>query len=286
MLSPERSGLASSAILAGLVGAYLIRGTAWLRSRYGLRRLASPRTVPLAAVDLPAGRVLTVGDVGLYTMTVEEMNKLKIDRTRAMMAPEQIIGRIVKEPIKRGQPFLSITSLFLEGGHPNIGARLRPGLRALQPAGPQGAREAGSEAGAFVATCLYAKPVRLLPRGEYLSQALPIPELTVMLMSGVEIVDVYQAPAPRSNPMASSSSLGAHERSIERPRRRRLMTLAVTPDQASKLQAVMGRGDITLVGRPVDEKPDALGRRPANISVTRRPVAQAPHRHAPQRLRD
>jgi len=256
MLSPGTLGIGILAILAGLVGAYIIRGR--LAQEPVRTEVPKPRTVPLATVDLPAGRVLTVGDVGLYTMTLEEMNAKKIDRSRAMMAPEQIIGRVVKEPIKRGQPFLS-TSLYLEGGRPNISTRLKPGLRAFSLQIPK-ERGGGLESGALVDVLFRSAA----SRGESLSQSLPIPELTVMLMSGVQIIDIYQAPAPRTN-AAAELDLSARGRSNAPPPP--LVTLAVTPEQASKLQAVMGRGDITLIGRPEDEKPDPAGRRPANISL-------------------
>ena len=85
-----------------------------------------------------------------------------------------------------------------------------------------------------------------------------------MLMNGVQIIDVYQAPAPRTN-VAADIDLTARGRSNAPPPP--LVTLAVTPEQASKLQAVVGRGDITLIGRPIDENPDAAGRRPPYISL-------------------
>ena len=102
-------------------------------------------------------------------MTPEQMKDMKIDQTMPLMAPEQIIGRVVKEPIKRGQPFHS-TSLYLEGGRPNIGARLKPGLRAFSLQIPR-ERGGGLESGTRVDVLFRS----IATRNDNLNQTLPIP---------------------------------------------------------------------------------------------------------------
>jgi pilus assembly protein CpaB len=257
-LSPGTLGIGILAILAGLAGAYVIRGR--LAQEPPKTEAPRARTVPLASVDLPAGRVLTVGDVGLYSLTPEDMDKMKIDRGRAMMAPEQIIGRILREPVKRGQPFLS-TALYLEGERPSFGDRLKPGLRAFSLQIPR-ERGGGLETGAKVDVLFRSAAAR----GDAVSQTLPIPELTVMLMSGVEILHVYIPPPPRTNAgPAPDLDLVARSRSNAPPPP--LVTLAVTPEQASRLQAATGRGEITLIARPAGEGADASGRRPGALSL-------------------
>ena len=126
-ISTGSMGLAVLAIFSGLVGAYAVRGA--LRGMEPPQR-PTERTVPLASADLPAGRVIVMGDVALHPMTQEEMNRRNFPLELVMMSTEQIIGRRLREPIALGQPFLT-GQFYLEGTGPNPEEMLEPGFRAF-----------------------------------------------------------------------------------------------------------------------------------------------------------
>jgi pilus assembly protein CpaB len=264
ILSPGTLGIGLLAILTGLAGAWVVRA----RLHQGpppKKEGPKARTVPLAAVDLPAGRTLTMGDVGLYSMTVAEMKEKEFDLNLTMMAPEQIIGRTLKAPVRQGQPFLS-TSLFLEGTRPGVMDRLKPGLRAytlLVSKERLGALGAGARVDVLFRSAA-TNPTQS-------SGALPIPELTVTLMRGVEILDVYEPPSPasRGGNSRQNGTLDLEARFNRNATPLPQVTLAVTPEQAVKLQAVQSRGEITLIGWPGEADVEAEGavRAPEKVSL-------------------
>jgi Flp pilus assembly protein CpaB len=268
ILSPAILGIGILAILAGLAGAYVVRSA--LHREAPRREAPRLQTVPLATVDLPEGRRLTMGDVGLHSMTFAEIKEKNLDLNLTMTDPEQIIGRTLKSPIKQGQPFLS-TSLFLEGTRPSFMDRLKPGMRTYTLLLAK-ERLGGLGAGARVDVLFRSTATN--PSAN--SEALPIPELTVTLMRGVEILDVYEAPpASASGAGRRFTNANPNLRTLELDSRSGTpaplpqITLAVTPEQAVKLQAVQGRGDISLIGWPKEGEGDGDGAAqiPAQLSL-------------------
>ena len=111
------------AVLFGLVGAYALRAALVGDAP---PPPAPPRTttVPLAARDLPAGREIQQGDIKLLVMTQADMEARKLPLEQTMLSPEQIIGRVIHEPIAEGGAFLT-TNMFLEGTGPRLSDKLQ-----------------------------------------------------------------------------------------------------------------------------------------------------------------
>lgn len=118
------------AILIGLVGAYTIRTMLVPVPPPPPPRAVPPIEVPLASSDLPAHRVITLGDISLVPMSPEQLRASGFPLAATMLSSQQIIGRRLKEPLSQGRPFLT-TSLYLEGTAPTISEWLKPGYRAV-----------------------------------------------------------------------------------------------------------------------------------------------------------
>jgi Flp pilus assembly protein CpaB len=247
-------GLVVMAILAGLVGTYVVRNSLMTPP---LVEAKAPTSiiVPLATTDLPAGRTLTLGDLGLMSMTNAQMVAQGFNLTQTMMDPEQIIGRTLREPVKQGQPF-ETTALYLEGQRRDFTADLRPGYRAVSMAIPSdrgGSLPPGSLVDMYFRST--AKPADGEQRG--------IPEVTLSLLQGVEIIDVYNPPPPKSS--AGSGGLDIRDLGVSRTPPPPTVTFAVTPEQAQILQTTAGRGELTLVARPEDERVTNVSLKPQTL---------------------
>ncbi|MBS0265047.1 MAG: Flp pilus assembly protein CpaB [Planctomycetes bacterium] len=245
IFSPGLLGIGILAVLAGLTGTYVVRSV----MQQPPRREA-PRTVvvPLATIDLPEGRVLTMGDVGLYSLTPAEIKERNLNLTDSMSSPEQIIGRRVKSAIAKGQPFLS-SSLFLEGTRPSLADKLKPGMRTFMLLVSK-ERLGGLAIGNHVDVLFRSTPTRVADR----SNEQPIPEVTLTLMRDIEILDIYEAPA-QNNSRNGGRRVGELDLRLRNQGPPPLqVTLAVTPAQALRLQAIQGKGDLSLTALP--EKTD------------------------------
>lgn len=221
-----------AAILVGLAGAYLLR--VYLTPEEAPAASAPATvTVPLASADLPIGRKIAIGDMGLMPMTREEMESRGYDLSVVMLSPEQLAGRILKEPVRQGQPFLT-TSFYLEGAGPNPLDRLKPGYRAVDVTIPN-TRGGNVEPGTFVDVLFRSNPVG--PEGNEPA----IPEVTITLASGLEVIGVER---PQVTALQATYGYVSKEPTV---------TLAASPEDARIFQTVMGRGDITLVARAPGE---------------------------------
>lgn len=207
------------AILTGLVGAYAVR-TVLVRETPAPPRPSAPERVlvPLASADLPAGRTITFGDVALTRLTRDEMRERGMPTDLMMLSSQQVIGRRLRSEVRRGQPFLT-TDLYLQGTGPTVVEKLKPGYRAVSIQLPY------IRAGSAIAGTTVDVLFRTFPRGARPGVA-GIPEATFSLFEGAEVLQVASA---GGSPV---------------------VTLAVTPEQAQILNAVEGRGQISLVARP------------------------------------
>jgi Flp pilus assembly protein CpaB len=185
-LSSGSMSIGVLAIFSGLLGAYGLR--ALLLAEPKAPPAAERRIiVPLATEDLPPGRILRLGDMGLHPMTQSQMAQRGLANPAVMLSTEQIMGRMVRQPIRKGEPFLT-TTLFLEGTGPNLAEILKPGKRAVT-------LEVPSRMGGAVTEGTYVDVLfRATPRSGDALRA-PIPETTVTLMQGVEVVSV-ERPRP------------------------------------------------------------------------------------------
>ena len=229
-LSPGFLSVTIVAVLAGLLGVYVFRSLASGPAPLPPR----PRSVdvPLASADLPAGRVIVLGDVAIMPMSVAEMRQ-KGPLDVLMLSSSQIIGRRLKRPLAGGQAFLT-TDLYLEGSGPELNELLKPGLRAISLEVPT-VRGGSVSPGQTVDVLFRSEPRRGTDRQT------EIPERTVVLFEGVEVLSVVR-------PQVDSLQAAVGYQSKDP-----MVTLAVTPEQAARLHAVEGRGDISLAVRPPRE---------------------------------
>lgn len=249
-ISAGTMGIALVAIVVGLVGAYAVR-MSLMTVPEPVVEAPEPQTVPLATTDLPAGRTIALGDIALARMSPSDMSERGFNTSATMMSAQQIIGRTLREPIRAGQPFLT-TAMYLEGQRRDFTADLKPGYRAYSMQLPKD-RGGALPSGTFV-DIVFRSAEQKAEQGK-----LGIPEVTVRLLEGVEIIDVFDPPPPP--PQAGRQGVfdvsNLNTRRVPPPP---TVTLAVTPSQADILQTTSGRGEMTLVARPEDERVVAAGK--------------------------
>ena len=217
------------AVLFGLVGAYTVRE--YLQSEPVVVAPTPPPAeelvqVPLASIDLPAGKQLALGDIALVSMTAAEMQARELPLEKTMLSPQQIIGRVLREPVTASSPFL-VTSLYPEGMGPSLADRLKPGLRAITvPITQSGALDGFAGPSSFV-------DVLLRTHARESNGKVEIPEATFPLIEGIEVLAVGSNATPGTRGSQRATTV----------------TLAVTPEQASILKTVEGRGTLSLALR-------------------------------------
>ena len=126
------------------------------------------------------------------------------------------------------EPFVT-TNLYPEGEGPDLSERLKPGFRAMTVEISDLDTVGGYVVSGSVVDVLF-RSHRREGRDGYDD----VPEVTVMLAEGVEVMAVGKNPAA-SSPDQSEES----EPTIQ-------VTLACRPADASKLRAVVGRGEFSL----------------------------------------
>lgn len=233
------------AVLFGLVGAYGVRK--YLQDdKPAPPPPAGPRTsiVPLASMDLEPGRVVVLHDIGLYSMSDEEIDKRRKDgRLPAayMSNPDQVMGQMLRVPLKKGDPFTPDV-FYPEGQGPTIAEKLDPGLRAVTiSVDGTGALGGYDGPGSIVDILFRTKP----------DEAAGVPEATVTLLEGVQVLAVEHADARR--PPGSSLE--------------NRVTLAVTAAQANALKIAEGRGTFSLALRNPDDVQVAASNVPQTLDT-------------------
>lgn len=239
------------AVLFGLVGAYALRAAL---TKPEADPPPPPKTVsvPIASVPIPAGRQIVMGDMVLVPMTGEEMRNRKYNLEQVMLGPDQIIGRILQVDMKPGEPFLTV-NLYAEGTGPKLSDKLKPGMRAVTiPIDNLNAVGGSTVEGSFVDVLFRAKE----RPANFATDTPPIPATTVTLLENVEVLSVGRIDVAgrgsndnildvRNNNGAGAAAVpkgyGTNYHGIVAN-----VTIAVTPDQANVLKAVLGQGDMSL----------------------------------------
>jgi Flp pilus assembly protein CpaB len=224
------------AILFGLGGAYALR--VYLKEKPAPVVTQDQTTVPIASLDLPAGRLITRGDIGLSLRRT--MGQLP---PHTMASPVDIIGRVLSAPMKAGETFQT-TNLFPEGGGPNLAERIKPGMRAVTiPVDSLGTLGGYVRQGCVV-DVLFRATSRQDKQGFE-----EIPEVTVTLLEGVEVLAVGQDPLTNRTVAGPRRNTGSGDvASRETPKS--YVTVACSLDQSSKLRAVLGHGELALAMQP------------------------------------
>lgn len=223
------------ALLMGLAGAYTVRQYLNRPEPPKPAEVAAParpqqQTIPLASMDIVAGKPITLGDMALVPLTPELIKSKKIGGD-AMTSSRQLIGRILKEPMKKGEPFLT-TSLYPEGMGPNVAERLKPGYRAVTVP----VNNIGSVAG-------FAAPGTVVDVLFRTKSKNSVPETTHMLLQKVEVL----AHGEMLTPGQKGATTGNQNQNSA------MVTLAVSPAQASALKVVEGQGEMSLVIRGAND---------------------------------
>jgi Flp pilus assembly protein CpaB len=223
-ISPGTIIVGVFAVLFGLVGAYAVR-----------QHLAKPEVVveetpepappppllvvPMASTDIEAGRPLTMGDIAVLRLSKEQVAEMKLPGNY-MTVPTQIIGRVLREPVKQGDVFLT-TQLYPENMLPTVAQRLKPGLRAVTvPMQDNGLASPGT-----VIDVIFRSSADVVRQR---------PQATVILVEGVEILAVGRNEFPGLRGEAAVPTT---------------VTLAVTAQQANALKVVEGHGELSLAMR-------------------------------------
>ena len=233
-LSPGTIIVVIFAILFGLVGAYSVKS--YLQPA-PVQAAEAPAAivVPLASIDLEPGRPLTMSDVMLVRLTREQIRERGLPR-EFMADARHIIGRILREPLPKGESFAT-TKFYPDGFGPAVAQRLQPGLRAVTVAlQGTGAVHGFASAGSMV-DVLFRVTLRSTPTSQ-------MPETTVTLLENVEVlaIDNNSVPGSRTNKDPKA------------------VTLAVTSEQARALKIAEGNGIFSLLLRgPNDPTRDEDG---------------------------
>jgi pilus assembly protein CpaB len=215
-----------AAVLFGLLAAYVVRKQLLKPAPVAAKEEKKPElvTVPVAAFDLPAGRRVTLGDVGVLRLTQEQLKKQGIDKQFMNRTP-QIVGRTLRAPLKRGKTF-EPGDFYAEGQGPNVSELLEPGYRAVTFTVEIDAAVAGFTTAGSVVDILF----RASKDAEN-----DLPETTVPLMEGVKVLALN-----------TETSEGTKAAAVAN---RHQLTVAVRPEQAAALQIVAGHGVMTLALR-------------------------------------
>jgi len=220
------------AVLFGLVGAYGVRKYLQDQKPAPPPPPAGPRAtiVPLASMDLEPGRVVVLHDIGLYSMTDAQMaERRKEGKLPAafMSNTEQIMGQMLRVPLKKGDAFTPDV-FYPEGKGPTIAERLDPGLRAVTISVDGTGALGGYDGPGSIVDVLFRSKA---------DQAAGVPEATVTLLEGVQVLAMEQANS-RQPPGSSLENR---------------VTLAVTAAQANALKIAEGRGAFSLALRNPDD---------------------------------
>lgn len=228
------------AILFALAAAYVVRSSLERKAEPAAAEVAAVDTtmqVPLASATLLAGRTISLGDIAIRQMEIAAVRK-KIDANELpvdfMTNPEQIVGRILREPVNVGDTFTAAL-FYAEGTGPSVADKLRPGLRAVTIT----VSDTGLVSGFASPTTL----VDVLFRSEKLDN---FPETTFTLIEGIEVLAVGRSSYPKSVQIEKAPL----DRGLDLVQ----ATLAVTPEQASILRVLEGRGEMSLSLRSPDER--------------------------------
>lgn len=232
------------AILVGLGGAFVVRQKLKQPGLPPLRELSPTEQaviIPTAAMDLTPGQTLTINEIALVTLSPDKYRGSTYAGVPFMRDPNQVSGRRVKTPIKKGEPFLP-ELFYPSNAGPGIAEKLQPGYRAVTVP----IENIGSVEGFAVPGSIVDVMFRSRTEGDR-------PEVTLTLLERVEVLaldsNVVRGQSPTPTPERTSAGS---------------VTLAVTPQQGKILKVVEGRGELSLALRNED---DNLGVLPFNLGA-------------------
>lgn len=229
------------ALLLGLAGAYTVRQVLQQPQAAAAAAAAAPRnqTIAFASTELVPGKVLALGDIVMMSLSPDQVKRRKVPAD-AMTSSQFLVGRILKNPLKKGDPFLT-TDLYPEGLGPTVSERLKPGFRAVTIPVTDLAAVSG-----------FATPGSLVDVLFRTEEREGLAETTFSLVEGVEVLAYGQSTVPGSRAGRTAAPAG-------------MVTLAVTPKQAAALQLATGHGEMTLAVRHPEDV--AAGNNPSRMTL-------------------
>lgn len=212
-------------VLFGLAGAYTVRQH--LRPQEAaVAEPAEPAHepdlvyVPMSSNQLPANRALTLSDIAIYKFTPDQRKKRNLP-SAFMSNPDQIVGRVLREPLPKGHVFQA-DAFLPEGMMNSVAERLQPGFRAVTiPVEGPGALDGLVDSSSHVDVLFRTAPDPASP------------QRTVPLVEDVEVLAVDRNTVPGVINSAQSGTV----------------TLAVDARQAHALKVAEGRGEFSLMLR-------------------------------------
>ncbi len=220
------------AIIVGLVGAYLFRSYL-AQDVEAAQKPPETVLVPMSNVNLPAGKKIHKGDIGMMPMTSAQLQSQGWDLTTVMLTTDDIIGRTLKDEMGIGQPFLT-TGLYPVNEGPNRFADLRPGFRASAINVPE--HRGGFVKPGTTVDVMFRTDAQELDNGKTI-----IPEGSITLMQGIRVIDVMR---PELTELQAVVGYVAKEPTV---------TLEVDLRQAKILETVRDQGQFSLMIRPEGE---------------------------------
>ena len=192
--------------------------------------------VPMSSNELPANRPLTLSDIAIYKFTPEQLKKR--DLPNAFMAnPDQIVGRILRDPLEKGQVFQA-EGFLPEGMMNSVAERLQPGYRAVTiPVEGPGALDGLVDSSSHVDVMFRTTPEP------------GTPQRTVTLVEDVEVLAVDRNTVP----------------GVINPAQNGTVTLAVDARQAHALKVAEGRGEFSLTLRADNDDLQNVGAGPDTL---------------------
>lgn len=224
-ISPATLLIVIFALLFGAVAAFVVRRQLQVQPVPPRAAEPAPITVPLASMNLDPGKPLTLPDIALLPLRPADMKARNLP-AEMMANPQQIIGRILREPMIKGEAFVP-DKFYPEGTGPSISERLKPGSRAVTVL----IKGAGALAGFAVPGSIVDVVFRTgAPRKD-------MPQETMTLVQGAEILA-----------LADNSVIGKLG-GIKPNQEYNPITLAVSAEDANRLKVVEGQGDLSLTLR-------------------------------------
>ncbi|EAQ80144.1 pilus assembly protein CpaB [Blastopirellula marina DSM 3645] len=224
------------AVMFGLLSAYVVRKNMMKETPPVVETTAPPKTfvVPKAAVNLPAGRTLTLGDVVIYQYTEKQLEEQPLP-TGYMVNATQIIGRTLRQELTEKSVFTP-DMFYPEGTGPGIVQNLGAGQRAFTVRIEYDEAVEG-----------FARPgtkVDVLFRAEADPEN-ELAETTVTLLQDVKVLAFDSSPSAL-HPIVNEQSQRLRMREYA------TVTLAVLPHEATKLQVADDHGTFALALVPLD----------------------------------